>query len=55
VNGLTRQIFDDQWTLAEKGLMMREGTIVHAALIAAPPFTKKNGTWDPEMHHRHGR
>lgn len=26
--------------LAEKGLMLREGTIVDATLIAAPPSTK---------------
>ncbi|MFZ4878871.1 IS5 family transposase, partial [Janthinobacterium sp. Mn2066] len=36
-NGLTRQIFDTiNGHLAEKGLMMREGTIVDATLIAAP-------------------
>ncbi|MFZ4878878.1 transposase, partial [Janthinobacterium sp. Mn2066] len=36
--------------LAEKGLMMREGTIVDATLIAAPPSTKnKDGKRDPEM------
>ncbi|MBB5370434.1 IS5 family transposase [Janthinobacterium sp. K2Li3] len=40
-NGLTRQIFDTiNGHLAEKGLMMREGTIVDATLIAAPPSTK---------------
>ena len=37
--------------LQDKGLMMREGTIVDATLIAAPPSTKnKTGTRDPEMH-----
>ena len=37
--------------LAEKGFMMREGTIVDATLIAAPPSTKnKDGQRDPEMH-----
>lgn len=31
--------------------MMREGTIVDATLIAAPPSTKnKYGERDPEMH-----
>ena len=51
-NGLTRQIFDTiNGHLAEKGLMMREGTIVDATLIAAPPSTKnKDGKRDPEMH-----
>ena len=51
-NGLTRQIFDTiNEHLAEKGLMMREGTIVDAPLIAAPPSTKnKDGKRDPEMH-----
>jgi IS5 family transposase len=51
-NGLTRQIFDTiNGHLAEKGLMMREGTIVDATLIAAPPSTKnKDGQRDPEMH-----
>ena len=37
--------------LAAKGLMLREGTIVDATLIAAPPSTKnKAGKRDPEMH-----
>jgi IS5 family transposase len=51
-NGLTRTIFDTiNGHLAEKGLMMREGTIVDATLIAAPPSTKnKAGARDPEMH-----
>jgi IS5 family transposase len=51
-NELTRQIFDAiNGHLAEKGLMMREGTIVDATLIAAPPSTKnKDGKRDPEMH-----
>ena len=49
---LTRQIFDTiNVHLAEKGLMMREETIVDATLIAAPPSTKnKDGKFDPEMH-----
>lgn len=51
-NGLTRQIFETiNGHLAEKGLMMREGTIVDATLIAAPPSTKnKDGKRDPESH-----
>lgn len=37
--------------LADKGLMLREGTIVDATLIAAPPSTKnKDKARDPEMH-----
>lgn len=51
-NGLTKKIFDTiNAHLAEKGLMMREGTIVDATLIAASPSTKnKDGERDPEMH-----
>ena len=38
-------------TLADKGLMLREGTVVDATLIAAPSSTKnKDGQRDPEMH-----
>ena len=49
---LTLQIFDTiNVHLAEKGLMMREGTIVDATLIATPPSTKnKDGNRNPEMH-----
>ena len=37
--------------LAEKGLLMRAGTIVDATLIAAPSSTKnQDGERDPEMH-----
>ena len=37
--------------LAEKGLLLREGTIVDATLIAAPASTKnQKGERDPEMH-----
>ncbi len=49
---LTRGIFEViNRQLAEKGLLMREGTIVDATLIAAPPSTK-NGekARDPDMH-----
>jgi IS5 family transposase len=37
--------------LAARGLMLREGTLVDATLIAAPPSTKnKERQRDPEMH-----
>jgi len=37
--------------LAERGLFLREGTIVDATLIAAPPSTKnKKRARDTEMH-----
>jgi IS5 family transposase len=37
--------------LAARGLMMREGTLVDATLIAAPPSTKnRDRKRDPEMH-----
>ena len=37
--------------LAEKGLFLRQGTIVDATIIAAPPSTKNDsGKRDPEMH-----
>ena len=51
-HNLTRRIFDEiNGHLASKGLMMREGTIVDATLIAAPPSTKNRGEKrDPEMH-----
>ncbi len=49
---LTRRIFDEiNGHLASKGLLMREGTIVDATLIAAPPSTKNDDKKrDPEMH-----
>lgn len=49
---LTRRIFDEiNGHLASKGLVMREGTIVDATLIAAPPSTKnRDGERDPDMH-----
>ena len=49
---LTRKIFETiNGHLAGKGLMMREGTIVDATLIAAPPSTKNDAkSRDPEMH-----
>jgi IS5 family transposase len=50
--GLTQKSFEAiNAYLAAKGLMMREGTIVDATLIAAPPSTKnKDGERDPKMH-----
>ena len=37
--------------LAQRGLMMREGTLVDATLLAAPPSTKnREKQRDPEMH-----
>ncbi len=49
---LTRALFDEVGAmLEERGLLMRQGTIVDATIIAAPPSTKnKNKARDPEMH-----
>lgn len=49
---LTRKIFEAITAhLAKKGLLMREGTIVDATLIAAAPSTKnRDKARDPEMH-----
>src|SRR5260221_2319936 len=49
---LTRVLFEEVGTvLEERGLLMRQGTIVDATIIAAPPSTKnKSKTRDPEMH-----
>lgn len=49
---LTRALFDDVAVmLEERGLLMRQGTIVDATIIAAPPSTKnKSKSRDPEMH-----
>jgi IS5 family transposase len=51
-HNLTRRIFDEiNVHLASKGLVMREGTIMDATLIAAPPSTKNHDKKrDPEMH-----
>src|ERR1700686_218440 len=48
---LTKVLFDEVGTmLEERGLLMRQGTIVDATIIAAPPSTKnKQKTRDPEM------
>jgi len=38
-------------TLTDKGLLLKQGTVVDATLIAAPSSTKNStGTRDPEMH-----
>src|SRR6185437_16102539 len=49
---LTRALFEEVGTvLEERGLLMRQGTIVDATIIAAPPSTKnKQQSRDPEMH-----
>ncbi|MDB0559549.1 IS5 family transposase, partial [Ralstonia solanacearum] len=49
---LTRKLFDEIGImLCERGLMMKEGTIVDATIIAAPPSTKnETKSRDPEMH-----
>src|ERR1700675_160916 len=49
---LTRALFDEIGAmLEERGLLMRQGTIIDATIIAAPPSTKnKSKSRDPEMH-----
>jgi IS5 family transposase len=49
---LTRALFEEVGSvLAERGLLMRQGTIVDATILAAPPSTKnKEKARDPEMH-----
>jgi IS5 family transposase len=49
---LTKALFDEVGAmLEERGLLMRQGTIVDATIIAAPPSTKnKEKARDPEMH-----
>jgi len=51
-HGLTQKIFEAiNAHLAEQGLMLREGTVVDATIIAAPPSTKnQDRARDPEMH-----
>jgi IS5 family transposase len=51
-HGLTRVIFDEVAAmLAERGMLMRQGTIIDATIIAAPGSTKnKAKARDPEMH-----
>jgi IS5 family transposase len=49
---LTKAIFEKvNAHLVERGLLMREGTLVDATIIAAPSSTKnQEGERDPEMH-----
>lgn len=49
---LTQKLFDAiNQHLSEKGLLLQEGTIVDATLIAAPPSSKNQSkARDPEMH-----
>src|SRR5215210_4666417 len=49
---LTRALFDEIGAvLEERGLLMRQGTIVDATIIAASPSTKnKQKSRDPERH-----
>jgi IS5 family transposase len=51
-HGLAREIFDTVKThLQAAGLLLRQGTIVDATIIAAPSSTKNStGERDPEMH-----
>jgi IS5 family transposase len=51
-HNLTREIFEKTKSyLAEKGLLLREGTIVDATIINAPSSTKnREKARDPEMH-----
>lgn len=51
-HGLTRRLFDEiNALLGERGMLLREGTMVDATIIAAPPSTKnKDEARDPEMH-----
>ena len=50
-HGLTEKLLEEvNEYLSEKALLLREGTIVHATLIAAPSSTKnKDKTRDGEM------
>uniref|UniRef100_UPI0038F8108D transposase n=2 Tax=Bacteria TaxID=2 RepID=UPI0038F8108D len=50
-HALTQRIFEEiNAHLAEKGLFMREGTIVDATIVAAAPSTKNKAKQrDPEM------
>jgi IS5 family transposase len=49
---LTKGLFDEvRAMLEERGLLMRQGTIVDATIMAAPPSTKnREKSRDPEMH-----
>lgn len=49
---LTKAIFEEvNAHLSERGLLMRQGTVIDATIIAAPSSTKnKDNARDPEMH-----
>ncbi len=49
---LTRKLFDEIGiSLCERGLMMKEGTLVDATIIEAPPPTENaEESHDPDMH-----
>jgi len=48
---LCRQLTEINMMLSERGLLLKQGTIVDATIIAAPSSTKnKSGKRDPEMH-----
>ena len=49
---LTRRLLDEvSALLTEKKLLLREGTLIDATIIAAPPSTKnREGARDPDMH-----
>jgi IS5 family transposase len=49
---LTRKLFDEIGiSLRERGLLMKEGTLVDATIIEAPPSTKNaENSRDPEMY-----
>lgn len=51
-NALTEGLFAAvNQSLSERGLLLRQGTVVDATLIAAPPSTKnRKQARDPEMH-----
>ena len=51
-HGLTKVVFEEVGAmLEERGLLMRQGTIVDATIIAAPSSTKnREKRRDPEMH-----
>jgi transposase, IS5 family len=51
-HALTAQLFEGiNAHLSERGLLLREGTMVDATIIAAPPSTKnEDHARDPEMH-----
>jgi len=50
-HALSKALFDEMTAvLSERGLLLRQGTIVDATLIAAPPSTKnRTKSRDPEM------